>query len=1232
MVSLLSFDVLEKFNLNKRDLNFVKVKLNCFLDQPIKILGSVKLEVSFVNENINHEFIVVPSEYMSTAFLIGFDLLSKRSFSWEDNTLRWNNQDFKVSKDTLLSISQIKVQENIIDVIVKTKIRLKAKILFWYKVESEGEKFMPDTSYIVNSKFFHKSTMSSLLGKCFVIQTDKEGNLFIPLYSETGTYIGKGTKIATIEVVNEQNVELLDVFGNTIELSSILERCKQIPYLSLCHTHKFLFKDTLSDLGNFSPIQETPIFDCYICNPIPLQVNTLQTPISNDMLPYTDHPSEILQSRKDKLISLFRGLELTHLNNKEIDKLKQVILQNENLFVLDDKDIGLINVPDNHITMLDNIPVRMPLYRHPEKAKEIISKMIQEMLDKDIIEESFAVYLSPIVLISKPDGKKRMCIDYRGVNKHIKIDIHPLPRIDELIEDVAGNRYYCTLDLKDAYYQCQLDEESRDITTFSDGKNLYRFKRLPFGLSVAPAIFTRVMQEVLKPLLRLGWCKNYLDDVIIFAKDFETLITRLDSTFKRMLEMGLKLNVSKCHFAQRKIKFLGHYVSEKGIEVNPENIAAIKRMNPPRSTKEVRQFIGMCSFYRKYIHNFSKIASPLTALQSKKVPFSWNNECQQAFEELKNRLSNTPVLTKVDLAKEFELHTDASPDHVGAVLMQLEKDGYKPLGYFSKKLNKCEKKYSVTDKEALAVVKSCRFFHHYLWGKRFKILTDHQPLTSVFKKRTHSPRMSRYMLEMREYNFDILYRKGKINTVPDALSRPSKPVAKVKLVISNDEALRFPGLTPEIIKKEQRKDSRWTKIINYIEGGSVPKRVPGNRTLDCFELREGILYLKREEFKRLTYCLVIPDSLRAVACNIAHNDTHLGQHKSVRRAQQYFYWPRLWQDIVDFVKSCKTCQQFKREGSLIHHWNELPPVEDKGIRVAIDLIDLVNSSAGFRYCLTVIDHFSRFLRAYPLRNKTSLNVLRALKQDVAIFGIPQVAISDHGSEFTSQEFRKYCKQIGIQQVMCLPYHPRGNSVLERSHRTLKSVLSMLSKEHPNKWPLHLPDAVHILNESVHISLGTSPFFVQFGYHPKRVVGTLLLPEEVETDCNKNLRKLIKENVKSQTTYYRDRANKNRRDNKLKEGELAWIYVEEPIPGTATKLNRKWKGPYKIVKVLGDGRAYELESCFDGTIIQRAAEKLKKYYARSDILDKIDEEWLTEPEQENILPNVRNRKPPERLQY
>ena len=888
------------------------------------------------------------------------------------------------------------------------------------------------------------------------------------------------------------------------------------------------------------------------------------------------------------------------MSDAQKQQLRKTILLNSKLFILDDKELGELKVSEAHIEVIDSEPVRRPLYRQPENAKNIIATMIDDMLKRDIIEESTAVYLSPIVLVNKPDGSKRMCIDYRGVNQKIKQDIHPLPRLDEMVEDSAGKKLYCSLDMKDAYFQVKLDDKSRDVTTFSDGLNLYRFKRLPFGLSVSPAIFTRKMQEVLRPLLKRGWCRNYLDDVVLWADSFDQLLLRLQETFQRLQDMGMKLNVSKCSFAMTEIKFLGHVLSGKGVRPDKKNVEAVRNMTIPKSVKQVRRFIGMCNFYRKHIPNFALIASPLTDLIRKDVKFIWTDKCTEAFEKLKEKLTPAPVLVKADQSLKFELHTDASDTHIGGALMQLESGKVlKPIGYYSKKLNTAERKYTVTDREALAIVSACRFFNHYLWCKPFTIVTDHQPLTTVFKKKTSCPRMSRYILEMRDYMYQVQYKKGAKHTVPDALSRP---VGAVTDLTENDlqanTDTRYLGLTLEKINEAQRTDKVWTKIIRYLEGKGVPPKVPGNKPFYHFEIRDELLYLGREEFNNIRFNLVVPKELIAIACSISHDDSHLGEHKSVAKARQYFYWPTLLKDVLRYVKSCRSCQQYKRHGAIVHHWKDLPPVEDNGQRIAIDVIDLYGSRSGFRYCLTVINHFSRYLRIYPLRNKTTRAVAVAFKQDLCRFGVPHLVIMDNGGEFTSAEFKDLCRKAGIKQGFTIPYHPRGNSVLERAHRTLKTVLAILSQEHPNTWPDHIHETEKALNEAVHASLGTSPFFAFFGRHPVREVGQLRLPDdEIGSSDTFNIKELLKETARRMTKGYLARGNSKRKNEQLRVGMYAWAKVEESLENVAVKLSPKWTGPYKIIHVVDDGRAYQLENVFDGSVIKRAAEKLKNICRR-----------------------------------
>ncbi len=324
------------------------------------------------------------------------------------------------------------------------------------------------------------------------------------------------------------------------------------------------------------------------------------TQIHNDLLPHNDQVKHS-GTRSQKLREPIKLQNWQHLTAQERDNLRQPILQHDPLFILDDKELGLIKGPSAHIKVENPHPSRGPMYRYPEQAKKIISDMLDDMEDREIIKRSTAAWLSPIVLVNMPDGSKIMCLDYSHVNKHLATDVYPLPRREELVEQVAGHPYYVTLDMREAYFQIMLDEESRDLTTFSDGVTLYRFKRLPFGLNCSPAIFSRRMASILTPLVRQGWVKNYLDDLILWAPDFPELLSRVKQLFILLTDHGVKLNLSMCTFVLKEVTFLGHRISAAGSKPDPKNIEAVAKMKATTTVKEVRRFLGMCAFYRKHV-------------------------------------------------------------------------------------------------------------------------------------------------------------------------------------------------------------------------------------------------------------------------------------------------------------------------------------------------------------------------------------------------------------------------------------------------------------------------------------------------------------------------------------------------------------------------------------------------------------------------------------------------------
>lgn len=1194
-----------------------KVRITSITHNVIPVLGRVSLRVFLsLNHFINHNFYIVPDIYMNVPILMGADLIGRGKFTWYSSYkhIKWCGRDYKVrmSNDEMCRSLDILLEEKGEKIILQLRQKLvlppnSVSLCHFNKLEKNH-------LYLVE-KFKGRATKDINIAQAGVFTTNHEGVLSIPIWTKRTRehLLRPGSAVVTVTPILEENITYCTRLGSPIGTKTQI--VTRNPKMLVCEWHRDIL-----ELGN------TPLIkgQCSICFP---RAHLNQVKIQNDMLPHFDVAPK--GDRVERLKYLINQLNLDHLDQDQREELEKVLLNFTTLFVLDDSELGCIKGMEENIPLLDEIPVRSPLYRYPEQAKETINEMIEEMLGKGVIEPSSALYLAPIVLVNKGSGKKRMCIDYRKVNEHIKQDIYPLPRLDALVEEVAGHKYYCTLDLKDAYYQIKLNESTRDITTFSDGIGLYRFTRLPFGLSVSPAIFTRAMQRVLEPLVKKGWVRNYLDDVIIYAPNYGELLIRLSEVLQRFLEMGLKLNVSKCDFAKSSIKFLGHIITSSGMKPDPGNVEKVLAMNPPKTVKQVRRFNGMVGFYRKFIPDFSKIAAPLTDLTKKDIKFIWSPEAQKAFEILKQKLVEEPILVKYDVNKNHELHTDASKYHVGAVLLQRESSGLKSVGYFSRKLNKTEQKYGTTDKEAYAIVHGCRFFHHYLWGRRFLVVTDHQPLMNIFKQKTKCQRMSRYVLEMRDYNFRIVYKPGRIHQVPDALSRPVVAAVQVNQVDENDPNNVFPmihlgSISRETLKNEQRKDPQWRRVIEFLENGPLPRKVPGKNPITDFHIIDGILFVNKGDIDRQFYCVVVPTSLVRSACEMAHVEGHFGERKSIQRAQKLFYWPRLWMDVKNYVKSCTRCQQYASQGGLVRKWKELPVVEEKGERVSVDLIDLYNGNQGYRYCMSVMDHFSRFLRAYPLKRKTTEDVIKMLRRDFNVFGRPKLLLTDNGLEFKNVNVQKLCKELNIVQTFCMPYHPQGNSVSERVHRTLKGVMAKINDKHPNNWPEYLQDCVRIINESVHSSLGTSPFFVHFGYHPLRTVGEIVLPEGPSHCSGTEIRDIVKETLKGQTRMYLREANKKRGDDFLSVGEMVWIKNETPIPGTATKLNPHWVGPYKVIEVLGQDKGYVVENPFTGDILERGTERLKRCKVENDIV--LNQEVVPDvPENVELLVNNRPRR-------
>lgn len=461
------------------------------------------------------------------------------------------------------------------------------------------------------------------------------------------------------------------------------------------------------------------------------------------------------------------------LEYNERDKIIRLLKEYDDVCMYGERKLKTTNVVKHKIYLEKGMkPKAQKGYRESEGNKKIIKEHVKKMLEDGIIKESTSPYPSPVVIVEKKDKTKRFCVDYRKLNKAIKTDAYPLPRMDDLLEKFRVTKWFTTMDLASGYWQIEMEEEDKELTAFTCSQGLYEFNVMPFGLTNAPPTFQRAMDKIFKEYID-EFMNIYIDDIVIYSKTFEEHLEHIEKVLKRLREVNMMIKIKKCSWAKRNVEYLGHIVGNDGLKPSPRLIEKVENMKAPKSKRDVKSFTMLCSYYRKFVKNFSKIAKPMSELLKKDKEFEWEERQQKAFEELRDKLVNYPILQHPDYEKEFLVITDASGNGLGAVLSQKDSDGKEyVVAYASRGLRGAEVNYPITELECLAVVWAIQHFHKYLIGRTFKVITDHSALKTLMNvKKIPKGRRARWIMELQQYNFEILHRPGKENKNADALSR-----------------------------------------------------------------------------------------------------------------------------------------------------------------------------------------------------------------------------------------------------------------------------------------------------------------------------------------------------------------------------------------------------------------------------------------------------------------------------
>ncbi|GFX08221.1 retrovirus-related Pol polyprotein from transposon 17.6 [Trichonephila clavipes] len=634
-------------------------------------------------------------------------------------------------------------------------------------------------------------------------------------------------------------------------------------------------------------------------------------------------------------------------------------------------------------------------------------------------------------------------------------DTYPLPRMDDLLHQAKLTPFMSTLDLRAGYHQVKVHVEDQDKTAFVRPFGTYRFLRMPYGLRNAPATFQRLMNRFcngLEDILALP----YLDDIIVLSETFEKHMFDLKTIFERLLHFKLKANREKCHFASSRVKYLGFWITQKGIEVDPEKVASILDIPPPKNVKELQSFLQTCSWFRRYIQDFAKISRPLSYLTKKK---------------------------QADGTKPYIIRTNASNYALGAVLLQGEGSNEHPIEYASRLLTPAERNYSTTERKALAVVWALKKFRGYIEGTEITVASDHQPLKWLLNLKSPTGRLARWALEIQSFNLKVQYIPGKANVVADMLSRPVTQEEESFCEENNITIADMPTRSCKDMREAQLKDDNLKKIIDSFESPLKTEEY-ANWTERGFLMNQGVLYRYVPDADSAEAQLIIPTAERELIMERHHNDPmagHYGEEGTFQKIARRYYWTGMRKYISDYIKKCPECARFKATNQKPAGLLRTPVYSQRFEVIAIDLFGpLPQTDTGKQWIFIVEDCATKWVELFALSQASARQCATTLIEEVFMrHGIPRRIISDNGTQFVSAVLQQICFTLNISQNFIPVYSPQSNPV-ERKNRDLKPRLAILVGDDHSSWYSKLPVIRFAMNTTVCDTTGHTPAYLLFG--------------------------------------------------------------------------------------------------------------------------------------------------------
>ena len=967
---------------------------------------------------------------------------------------------------------------------------------------------------------------------------------------------------------------------------------------------------------------------------------------------------------------------------KDIPRIKALVKKHSSAFSVHDRDYGKTDLIQYRANLKDPDlpPVSQKPFRTSPEMREVIDNQAHQMLADGLVGHSTSPFSAPILLAKKKCGGWRFLTDFRKINERCNKVVFPLPRIEDSIQRLEAPRYFSTMDLTKGFWQIPVHKEDRKFFAFSTESMHLEYLVAPMGAKNSPSCLSALMQLVLRGL-PIQHVISYLDDILVADDNMEDHLKHLDQVFAALAKAGLKLNPAKCAFARETVTCLGHKLSREGISPDPTNTDKIRTWKSPKNVKQLRTFLGLTGYYRQFVKGYSEIANCLTDLTRDGAKWEWSDVHQKAFDTLRDTLISEQIMCYPIFTLPFIVKTDASLTAIGYVLTQKLEGKERVISYGSKKLSVQQQRWATYDREFFALVSGIRANAHYLRHNTFIVVTDHRPLLAwrrIDAKKDPTGRRTRWSIELDNYDFTLIYKKGIAHADADAMSRRGDDDDEI--AVDDEEfcaflwgqwndppEMCFLGIDHEVegsivdlnADKEERK-RLWRMqeadpIISNVKAfvkkrRSLPASFPNlwfKKNFHLLTIKDGILYCRdyAASINKIVLQAIIPDSMVNEILSDLHGSTragHLGSEKLLLMIKRYAIWPTLGNDVEEFVKTCKTCDQLREQVP-----RPKTPLRSIIARQVFDhvMCDLVSfePSKGYRYVLVFKDVFSGYIRCYKLRNKTTDGVVKAFQDLICTLGPPKLLTSDNGGEFDSNDLRRACKELGVEKRTSVPYRPQSQGNVERQNRTLIKYLQHQLIDKGNTWADHLSLVEWIHNTSPYARTKMAPYLLFFGREPPRP--PLAQSNDVADSgiSSSSFFSKVKEQAKAMqphtpptakpddgdatvkidgSKFYSDLRKQavanvdeaNRRadihrekeaatyDRKVKhvpfqEGDSAW---EETI--RKHKLQPKWTGPVEIEKrhshPSGIGTTYDIARP-NGTTARRNYEQLRKVNAKFD---------------------------------